>query len=384
VEQLVETGAVNGIVISGPREPKQPGDQACTGCLAGKMHESFHKTTDTRATRPLERIHVDISGIKSKSSRGNRYFLLFVDDYSRHYWIYLLKSKETPESVTIFKQFKAMVERQTRQPIVFFRSDNGPGEFGPKLILELKTQGIQFEPSVPYKHSMNGVVEKAIELINRRIRSMIYEAKLPDYLWDYAAEHAAYLRNRVLTAAVKKKTPIEAYTGEKPMIRKLRIFGCAVYPIVPKELHPPKHDPRIKDSDYILVGMKGSSIYRLFSLREQKEKMAANVAFNKYLFPASQLGQYATEPYLQTAGQLQGHPQSLLQSASHSRPVKLSAIQSQGQQATAALGAVSAEASETRQGSAGHNAPGTTTQESDRGALAPLLWTVSELRPEYI
>ena len=75
------------------------------------MHESFHKTTDTRATRPLERIHADISGIKSKSARGYRYFLLFVDDYSRYYWLYLLKSKETTESVTIFRQFKAMVER---------------------------------------------------------------------------------------------------------------------------------------------------------------------------------------------------------------------------------------------------------------------------------
>jgi hypothetical protein len=127
---------------------------------------------------------------------------------------------------------------------------------------------------------------------------MIYDAKLLDYLWDYAVEHVAYLRNRVLTAAVKKKTPIKAYTGEKPMIHKLRIFRCAVYPIVPKELHPLKHDPRIKDSDYILVRIKGSLIYRLFSLREQKEKMAANVAFNKYLFLASQLGQYATKPYL--------------------------------------------------------------------------------------
>jgi hypothetical protein len=167
------------------------------------------------------------------------------------------------------------------------------------LILELKIAGIQFEPSVPYKHSMNGIVEKAMELINRRIRSIIYEAKLPDYLWDYATEHTAYLRNRVLTAAVKKKTPFEAFNNKKPMIRNLRIFGCAAYPVIPKETHPLKHNPKFKDTDYILVGIKESSIYRLFSLREQKEKIAADVAFNEYLFPASQLGQYATEPYLQ-------------------------------------------------------------------------------------
>ena len=97
---------------------------------------------------------------------------------------------------------------------------------------------------------MNGVVEKAMELINRRIRSMIYKAKLPDYLWDYATEHTAYLRNRVLTAIVKKKTLFEAYTGNKPTIRNLKMFRCVVYPIIPKEKHPLKHDPKFKDSDY--------------------------------------------------------------------------------------------------------------------------------------
>ena len=68
------------------------------------------------------------------------------------------------------------------------------------------------------------------------------------------------------------------------------MFRCVVYLIIPKETHPLKHDPKFKDSDYILVGIKGNTIYRLFSLYKQKEKMAANVAFNKYLFLASQIG----------------------------------------------------------------------------------------------
>ena len=65
------------------------------------------------------------------------------------------------------------------------------------------------------------------------------------------------------------------------------MFRYIVYPIILKETHPLKHDPKFKDSDYILVRIKRNTIYRLFSLYKQKEKMAANIAFNKYLFLAS-------------------------------------------------------------------------------------------------
>jgi hypothetical protein len=72
-------------------------------------------------------------------------------------------------------------------------------------------------------------------------------------------------------------------------VNKLRVFGCAVYPVNPQETYPKKYEPRFKDNDYIVVGMSGSSIYRLLSLRNQKETMAADVAFDEYVFPASQL-----------------------------------------------------------------------------------------------
>jgi hypothetical protein len=128
------TEAVSSMEISGSTQGQLPGEVTCLPCLAGKIHESFNnKSTDTRATQPLERIHADISGIKPLSTRGYRYFLLLVDDFTRHCWVYLLKSKETHESVTIFKQFKALAEKEIGKQIKVFRSDNSKGEFGPKL-----------------------------------------------------------------------------------------------------------------------------------------------------------------------------------------------------------------------------------------------------------
>ena len=119
------------------RKPDRPaGETAYLPCLAGKIHESFSKATDTRATKPLERIHANISGIKTKTKRGYKYFLLLVDDYTRYYWIFLLRTKETTEVVLIFRQFRAIVETEnyaTGHCIIYFRSDNRKGEFGISL-----------------------------------------------------------------------------------------------------------------------------------------------------------------------------------------------------------------------------------------------------------
>jgi hypothetical protein len=71
--------------ITGAKEPKLPREQACKLYLVGKMYESFYKTIDNRAIEPLVRIHTDILGIKTKTTRGYKYFLLLIDDYTRYY-----------------------------------------------------------------------------------------------------------------------------------------------------------------------------------------------------------------------------------------------------------------------------------------------------------
>ena len=52
--------------------------------------------------------------------------------------------------------------------------------------------------------------------------------------WAEAVSTATYLRNRIVTSALKsKKTPYEMWFGKKPDLRHLRVFGCAVYAHIP-------------------------------------------------------------------------------------------------------------------------------------------------------
>ncbi|RDX98789.1 hypothetical protein CR513_18237, partial [Mucuna pruriens] len=73
------------------------------GCLIGKQPRKAFKTkAPQRAKQPLGIVHSDVCGpFDTPSLGGNRYFLTFVDEFTKKIWIYLLKEKGAGEAVTI-------------------------------------------------------------------------------------------------------------------------------------------------------------------------------------------------------------------------------------------------------------------------------------------
>ena len=66
----------------------------CDACILGKhSKQSFHDS-HSRAHRKLELIHSDLCGpMHVPSANGNKYIMTFIDDYTRMFWVYLLKNK---------------------------------------------------------------------------------------------------------------------------------------------------------------------------------------------------------------------------------------------------------------------------------------------------
>ncbi|RVW91999.1 Copia protein [Vitis vinifera] len=64
-------------------------------------------------------------------------------------------------------------------------------------------------------------------------RSMLFENKLPKLLWAEAVSTSAYLLNRLPTKSVQSKTPIETWSGVKPSVKHLKVFGSLCYLHVP-------------------------------------------------------------------------------------------------------------------------------------------------------
>ena len=55
------------------------------------------------------------------------------------------------------------------------------------------------------------------------------------HLWAEAARTIVYVQNRTPHRVLDNKTPKEDFSGEKPEVSHLRIFGCPVYIHIPKE-----------------------------------------------------------------------------------------------------------------------------------------------------
>jgi hypothetical protein len=105
LEQAIKGKVATGLVV----ESDAPAPLHCEPCIRGKHHrDPFPQRASHRATSFLERIHSDLHQLPVLTSSGFCYWLLFIDDYSRYFWIYLLRKKS--ETFDAFTQFKAMVE----------------------------------------------------------------------------------------------------------------------------------------------------------------------------------------------------------------------------------------------------------------------------------
>lgn len=66
----------------------------CLDCIKGKHSKQISKNSSTRSSELLELIHTDIYGpFDVPSWGGEKYFITFIDDFSRYCYLYLLHEK---------------------------------------------------------------------------------------------------------------------------------------------------------------------------------------------------------------------------------------------------------------------------------------------------
>ena len=81
----------------------------CPVCVEAKFAKEPFKNVTTRKTELLELVHSDLTDFKNTMSKGGKkWYITFVDDYSRYTKIYLLKYKDEVEEM--FLKYKAEIE----------------------------------------------------------------------------------------------------------------------------------------------------------------------------------------------------------------------------------------------------------------------------------
>jgi hypothetical protein len=93
--------------LSCSKEPSE--SSVCNACQLAKSHQLPYKLSIHRTTAPLELIHSDVWGPAPVSVGCYKYYISFIDYFTKFTWLYLMKDRT--EAQHIFRLFQAHVER---------------------------------------------------------------------------------------------------------------------------------------------------------------------------------------------------------------------------------------------------------------------------------
>ncbi|CAI7734708.1 unnamed protein product [Closterium sp. NIES-53] len=207
LQQLFKEERVKGLRIKG--EPKELG--SCETCLTSKFSQfPFHSAVG-QSSDPVELVHVDLVGpMKVKGDGGAVYSMTMVDDYTRLTCSFPLLEKIHAARI-IIEEWLPMVEQESGKRVKAIDSDRGGKFLGAEFRSWLKWHGIKQQLTTAYTPQSNGMAERAN--LHRRRENDIGG----------------------LGSTLAHWVPMENWSGKKPLVDMLRVFGCMGLVHVPKE-----------------------------------------------------------------------------------------------------------------------------------------------------
>jgi hypothetical protein len=203
----------------------------CDACIIGKHgKQAFHDST-SRACRKIELVHFDLCvPMLVPYANGNKiYIMTFIDDYTRMYWVYLLKYKS--QAFETFKIFHVWIPNEAQSCL----GSNGKEYTSNECEIYLCQHEIKHQTIVPCNPQQNGVVERMNGTLLHMVYSMMFFKNVKLMFWDDAFLCAVYVKKIYTFHALKNKTPYEIWYGHIPSMRHIRVFGSTCYALIPKE-----------------------------------------------------------------------------------------------------------------------------------------------------
>ncbi|KAJ4777852.1 polyprotein [Rhynchospora pubera] len=253
----------------------------CHNCAQAKAHILPFSPSSSVSSFPLQIVHSDVWGPSPiVSSNGYRYYITFVDDFSRFTWIYFMKQKS--EVSHIFSLFKAQVENLLNTTIKILRSDGGT-EYKP--ITKFFPQIIH-QTTCPYTPQQNGSAErKHRHIIELSLATMSY-ASIPSTYWDEIFSSIVFLINRLPS---NKSIPFTTLFKKDPDYSLLRILGCLCFPLTRPYN---SHKLELRSLPCVFLGYSSSQKgYRCLHLDTKKIYVSRNVVFDESNFPFKKMAQ---------------------------------------------------------------------------------------------
>ena len=151
-------------------------------CQFGKQTAVPFNNSVSHALSSFNLIHFDVWGPSPISTPGgSRYFVIFVDDFSRYTWIYLFKNRS--KLYQIYRDFTKMIETQFSKPIKVFRSDNAQEYKAHEFTSILHQFGTVSNSSCAGTSKKNGKAEPKLRHILDVVRATTISTSTPSQFW---------------------------------------------------------------------------------------------------------------------------------------------------------------------------------------------------------
>jgi transposase InsO family protein len=267
VQQLVSRGLLG---------PVSKDNFDCVSCQLGKQPALPFQNSESMSTGIFDLIHSDVWGPSPITSLGgSRYFVVFVDDYSRYSWVFLMRSRD--ELLNIYRNFANMVKTQFSKTIKVFRSDNARELTQHAFEHILYSHGTVHQFSCPGTSQQNGRAERKLRHILDTVRALLLSSKVPVPFWGEAVLTAAHAINRIPSPTISNQTPYERLFGSPPHYQHLRSFGSACFVLLQPHEHN-KLEPRSRLCCFLGYGetQKG---YRCYDPIAHRLRISRHVVF---------------------------------------------------------------------------------------------------------
>jgi hypothetical protein len=187
------------------------------------------------AKQPNDKVVADVCGpvFTRKCQDGSEekcYLSTVIDVYSRHLHALLIHSKDQASDHVISYFHSARI--LTGNDLRHFHTDGGTEYNRAEKVLEMRgTRCTRTPVSTPQR---NAIAERKNRTILEMARSLLRHARLPwSRFWREAIETAVYVHNRVTVVEAHGKTIHELYSGNRPDLSALRVFGCDAFVRIP-------------------------------------------------------------------------------------------------------------------------------------------------------
>jgi transposase InsO family protein len=266
--------------------------QVCEACITGKAHRKpFGKNKFNSVEAVMDRLHVDLCGpifgvnCKEKSieaiETGDNYLMIVIDEYSRMKWCETFKFKSQTTALLIKLINRLVIE--SGKSLKELHTDGGT-EFQSTVFIDYcSAKGIKITTTTPYTPADNPLAERGNRTLFERIRPAMHQAGTSGMFWPQAAKAMCYVSNRLFTNSIKSNlTPQQVWSGKKPSIKHIHVFGCDANVLVRKELRG-KLDMKTTKAIYFYYD-ESQHGYLLFDIELNKFVVSRDVTFNEYSF----------------------------------------------------------------------------------------------------